>query len=179
MARLVDQFREALAAFAGAGTSPALIGGLALAAHQVIRATQDIDFLVASDHADRLHEVLTGLGYTCIHRSEDAANYLRGDEGIDLLYAHRPVARQLLEDAEARDTPMGRVRVVSAEGLIAFKLQAWVNDPSRIRDLEDIKSLLRSGAGALDMDEVAGYFGLFEREALLEDLITQSGTRPA
>lgn len=78
MARLVDQFREALTAFAGAGTSPALIGGLALAAHQVIRAM-----------------------------------------------------------------------------------------------------LLRSGAGALDMDEVAGYFGLFEREALLEELITQSGTRPA
>lgn len=99
MARLVDQFREALAAFADAGTSPVLIGGLALAAHKVIRATQDIDFLVASDDADRLHEVLTSLGYTCIHRSEDAANYVRGDEGLDLLYAHRPVARQFLEDA--------------------------------------------------------------------------------
>lgn len=179
MARLVDQFREALAAFVSVGTSPALIGGLALAAHQVIRATQDIDFLVAGDHADRLHEVLTSLDYSCIHRSEDAANYVRGDEGLDLLYAHRPVARQLLEDAEARDTPMGRVRVVSAEGLIAFKLQAWVNDPSRTRDLEDIKSLLRAGADALDMDEISAYFVLFDQEALLEELITQVGIRPA
>src|SRR5690606_3625955 len=46
MTRLLDQIREALAAFRGGTTTPALIGGLALAAHQVVRATQDVDFLV-------------------------------------------------------------------------------------------------------------------------------------
>ena len=52
-------------------------------------------------------------------RSEDAANYVRGTEGLDLLYAHRPLARQLLQRATERDTPMGRLRVISVEGLIS------------------------------------------------------------
>ncbi len=173
MSRLVDQIKEALAAFAGISTPPALIGGLALAMHHVVRATQDVDFLADADDADRLHALLQGLGYRCIHRSEDAANYLRGDEGLDLLYAHRPIARRLLAAADERDTGLGRVRVITAEGLIAFKLQALVNDPARPRDLEDIRGLLRANAGALDMGEIREYFVLFDREALFDELIAE------
>lgn len=171
MARLVDQIREALHAFASCGTPPALIGGLALAAHRVVRATQDVDFLADSADADHLHGLLLDLGYRCIHRSEDAANYLRGDEGLDLLYAHRPVARRLLAEAEARDTAMGRLHVISTEGLIAFKLQGYINDPTRARDLDDIRALLRANRTALSMLEVREFFGLFEREALLDEIL--------
>lgn len=171
MARLVDQIKEALAAFAGLGTRPALIGGLALAAHKVVRATQDVDFLVDVDDGDRLHQILLDLGYTCIHRSEDAANYVRRDEGLDLLYAHRPVARRLLAGAEDRETAMGLLRVISVEGLIAFKLQAYVNDATRTRDLDDIRALLRSNEGRIDLEEVRRYFALFEREGMLDELI--------
>lgn len=173
MARLVDQIREALAAFAGGKTSPALIGGLALAAHQVVRATQDVDFLVDAADADRLHGILVGLGYNCIHRSEDAANYVRGDEGLDLLYAHRPVARRLLDEAEERHTTMGTLRVISVEGLIAFKLQGYVNDPSRTRDLEDIRALLKANRESIDFDEVRQYFKLFDREGLFDGLVAE------
>lgn len=173
MARLVDQIREALAAFAGGKTLPALIGGLALAAHQVVRATQDVDFLVDADDADRLHGILLDLGYRCVHRSEDAANYVRGDEGLDLLYAHRPVARRLLEEAEERRTAMGTLRVISVEGLIAFKLQGHVNDLSRVRDLEDIRALLRANRESIDFDEVRRYFKLFDREDLLDQLVAE------
>ncbi len=97
MASLVEQIKEALVAFAGLRTPPALIGGLALAAHNVVRATRDVDFLVDADDADRLHRRLLELGYRCIHRSADAANYLRGEEGLDLLYAHRPKYFRLFE----------------------------------------------------------------------------------
>ena len=173
MARLVDQIREVLAAFAGGKTPPALIGGLALAAHRVVRATQDVDFLVDADDADRLHGILLGLGYRCLHRSEDAANYLRGDEGLDLLYAHRPVARRLLDEAEERRTAMGTLRVISVEGLIAFKLQGHVNDPSRVRDLEDIRALLQANRESIDFDEVRRYFKLFDREGLLDELVAE------
>src|SRR5260370_707672 len=84
------------------------------------------------------------LGNRCVHRSEDAANYLRGDEGIDFLYAHRPASLRLLAEARERDTAMGRLRVVSAEGLVGFKLQAFVNNPKRTQDIEDIRALLRA-----------------------------------
>jgi hypothetical protein len=173
MSRLIKQISEALAAFPASDTPPALIGGLALAAHQVVRATQDVDFLVAAGDADRLHAALLDLGYRCVHRSEDAANYLRGDEGLDFLYARRPVAMRLLADAQTRDTVMGRLRVVSAEGLIAFKLQGFVNDPARQRDLEDIRALLRTHRLVLNMSEVRGYFTLFDRETLLDELIAE------
>jgi hypothetical protein len=173
MSRLIEQISEALAAFPASDSPPALIGGLALAAHQVIRSTQDVDFLVAAEDADRLHSVLLDLGYRCVHRSEDAANYLRGDEGLDFLYAHRPVARHLLANAQVRETIMGRLRVVSAEGLIAFKLQGLVNDAARQRDLEDIRALLRTHRNVLNMVEVRGYFTLFDREALLDALIAE------
>lgn len=169
--RLVDQVREAIAAFDGEQIHPALIGGLALAAHNVPRATRDIDFLADADDADRLHELLLGLGYGCIHRSADAANYLRGDEGLDLLYAHRPEARRLLGEAEERDTEMGRLRVIGAEGLIAFKLQGYVNDAARHRDLDDIRALLRANSSTLDMQEVRRYFALFAREPLLDEIL--------
>lgn len=170
MSRLVDQIREALAAFVGLKTPPALIGGLALASHGVVRATRDVDFLVDADDADRLHAILLGLGYRCIHRSDDAANYLRGDEGLDVLYAHRPTARRLLDEAHERQTGFGRLRVIGAEGLIAFKLQGYVNDPARVRDLDDLRALFKANAGALDMNEVRRYFALFDREDLLEAL---------
>ena len=171
MARLIDQIREAVAAFVGLRTPPALIGGLALAAHQVVRATRDVDFLVDADDAERLHALLLGLGYQCIHRSEDAANYLRGDEGLDVLYAHRPEARRLLATAQERETGLGRLRVISAEGLVGFKLQGFVNDASRMRDLDDIRALLRANRGTLDMQEVRRYFALFDREPLLDELL--------
>lgn len=171
MPRLVDQIREVLTAFSGLRTPPALIGGFALAAHGVVRATRDVDFLVDADDGDRLDTLLLGLGYHCIHRSADAANYLRGDEGIDLLYAHRPEARRLLVRAGQRITAMGDLRVVSAEGLVGFKLQGYVNDPRRNRDLDDIRELLRANQSSLDMQEVRRYFALFNREALFDELL--------
>jgi hypothetical protein len=169
--RLADQLTEALAAFEREQIHPALIGGLALAAHNVVRSTRDVDFLADADEGDRLHVLLLGLGYRCIHRSVDAANYLRGDEGLDLLYAHRPEARRLLDEAQVRDTPMGRIRVIGAEGLIAFKLQGFVNDPIRHRDLDAIRELLQANRALLDMPQVRRYFELFSRGPLLDELV--------
>ena len=108
-----------------------------------------------------------------MYRSADAANYLRGDEGFALLYARRLVAADLLRRAHPRDTPLGRMRVISAEGLMGFKLQALHNDPSRHRDLDDIRQLLRANRGQLDLAEVRRYFQLFEREALLDELLAE------
>lgn len=178
MSRLADQLKQAIAAFKGCKTEPALIGGLALAAHDVVRATRDVDFLVDADDARAVHEALIALGYERVHQSEDAANYLRGDEALDLLYARRPAARRLLERAGASETAIGRLRVVSAEGLIGFKLQAMVNAPERGRDRDDILALLRAGRGKLDMQEVLSYFELFDRKELLDELLKEARGTP-
>ena len=173
MTKIVDQMAEALTAFAACSTEPALIGGMALAVHNYVRATQDIDFLADANDAERLDRLVLDLGYRRLYRSDDAANYVRGDEGLDFLFAHRPASRELLRDAPKRDTAFGRVRVVSAEGLIGFKLQAFVNNPKRTRDIDDIRQLLRNNGSTLNMEQVRGYFALFKREALLDEFLSE------
>ena len=66
---------------------------------------------------------------------------------------------------------MGPLRVISAEGLIGFKLQAVVNNPARARDLEDIRALLRAQRDRLNMQEVREYFLMFNRTEMLDELL--------
>lgn len=173
LSRLGKQIAEAVAALNAISARFALIGGLALASHKVVRATQDVDLLVEAEQADEIDAELHRLGYQCLHRSADAANYVRGDERIDLLYASRPIARRLLAAAEVSRTALGELRVVGAEGLIGFKLQGFVNDPRRTQDIEDIRALLRANRGTLDMGKLREYFRLFDRESLLDELLRQ------
>jgi hypothetical protein len=79
----------------------------------------------------------------------------------------------ILNEVKDRDTGMGRLRVIGAEGLIAFKLQGHVNDPRRLRDLDDIRLLLRANRASLDMVEVRRYFAIFDREALLDEILAE------
>ena len=173
MSNLAAQIREALSMFADNGTQPALIGGLAVVAHSVVRATKDVDFLVEIEAVDKVHDALLNLGYQSLYRSEDATNYTRVAEGLNLLCAHRPLARRLLAQASERDTPVGRMRIISVEGLIGFKLQGFVNDATRTRDLDDIRALVKVQRTSLNMDELHEYFALFNQSELLHELIGQ------
>jgi hypothetical protein len=150
--RLGRQLEEVIASLSKADARFALIGGLALASHKVIRATQDIDFLTDSEKAEDIDRELIAIGYRCLHRSADAGNYLRGDERVDFIYASRPAARRLLGDAALLRTTFGEVRVVSTEGLIGLKIQAFVNNPRRTQDLEDIKAVVAANRQALATD---------------------------
>ena len=174
VSRLGSQLKEAIEALERIPAQFALIGGLALATHKVVRATRDVDLLTEGRCADAIDQALVKLSYQCLHRSVDAGNYLRGDERLDLLYATRPLAQRLLSGAPKVDTAFGRLQVISAEGLIAFKLQGWVNNPRRGQDLEDIRALMRSNRATLDRDELREYFGLFKREALLDELLNET-----
>ncbi len=124
-----------------------------------------------AEAAGRVHDALLGLGYRCLYRSEDGANYVRAAQGLDLLYAHRPLARRLLAQASERETPMGRMRIISVEGLIAFKLQGFVNDATHTGDLDDIRALLKPHRASLNMDELREYFALFNKPELLNELL--------
>lgn len=149
--------------------------GLAVVAHRVVRATQDVNLLVEAEAADKIHHALLGLACECRYRSQDAANGVRGTERLNLLDAHRPLARRLLAQATERDTPMGRLRVISVEGLIGFKLQGFVNDPKRTRDLGDIRPLLKVHRRSVKMGELGEYLSLFDRAELFHECLEQLG----
>jgi hypothetical protein len=76
-----------------------------------------------------------------------------------------------LAQALERDTPMGRMRIIHVEGLIGFKLQSFVNDVRRTRDLDDIRALLKIHRASLNMDELREYFALFNKPELLNELL--------
>lgn len=168
------QIAEVTAMLSGIGVPFALIGGLALASHNVVRATQDVDLLVPLERADEIEKELIKLGYQCLHRDANAGNYARRQERVDFLYASRPIALRLLRDARELVTSLGILRVISAEGLIGFKLQGVINDPRRTQDLEDIRALLRVNRGQLDLAELRQYFQLFDKEVLLDELLRQA-----
>jgi hypothetical protein len=163
VAKLIDQMYEAHRALADCVPQAALIGGLAMAAHQVPRGTIDVDFLVNDEDADRAHQALIGLGYECVYRTENVANYRRGLEGVDLLFAHRPASRRLLREARMSSFA---VPVISVEGLIGFKLQALTNAPERPHDRSDIDRLIELHRDTLDLVELRQYFDLFDQGAL-------------
>jgi hypothetical protein len=78
--RLARQLAQAANALHETRTPFALIGGMALASHGVVRGTHDIDFLVEATAAAAIDAMLTKLGYEARHRSENAATYVRDDE---------------------------------------------------------------------------------------------------
>jgi len=169
--RLGKQIKELVGILNSADVQFALIGGLALASYNVVRATQDIDLLIDANDAEKTDALLTGIGYQCLHRSKDAGNYQRTDERVDFLYASRPISHDLLNTAATHQTSFGIIRVVNIEGLIGFKLQAIVNNPRRTQDIEDIRALIRNNQELIDMNRIREYFRLFGREIMLDELI--------
>jgi hypothetical protein len=124
MSNLAEQIREALSMFARNCTEPALIGGLAVVAHQVVRATKDVDFLVEAEAADRVHDALLDLDYQCLYRSEDAANYVRAAEGLDLLYAHHPLRAVCWHRHRSAKRPWAACVSSASKGLSASNCKA-------------------------------------------------------
>ena len=84
---------------------------------------------------------------------------MRGPEGLDLLYANRPLARRVLALASKRETPIGRMRIISVEGLLGF------------RDLDDICALVKVHRTSLNMDGLREYFSSFHKAELLHELV--------
>lgn len=151
----------------------ALIGGFALAAHQVVRATEDVDFLIAAERESEVHAWMGAQGFETLLRTENVSNYLRPDGArVDFVHARRAYTRQMLAEALDLATAGARVRVVRAEDLIGLKVQASSNDPRRrLGDMADIRHLLESRAGQLDMVRIRTYFRIFNREVELDEIL--------
>jgi hypothetical protein len=163
------------AAFQEAGIDFALIGGLALAAHGAARATAGLDLLADGACDADVHRILLGLGYECLHRTPDVANYAASEPAhgrVDFVFARQKYGKAMLARAAAHPVLGVSLRVVDAADLIGLKVQASSNDPSRRhRDLADIQSLLRSPQ--LDLVRVREYFRLFDREKELDVLLEE------
>jgi hypothetical protein len=141
---LAVELEQLLGAFEGQGVAYALVGGLALAVHGVVRATEDIDVLVPAEACDAARRVAHDLGFT-------VETTLRFSNGLEIRRLAKLVGEDaltldlLLVDAGSQEAFASRERyafgagsvwVVSRQGLIGLKLAA-----GRDQDLADVRRL--------------------------------------
>ena len=172
---LIAQLRETAVALQKAGLRYLLIGGVAVNIHGYLRATRDLDLMLLVEDADVAHDLFVRLGYETLDRKPDIASYVRGAQRLDVIYARRPISRGLLERPQEADFSGLNLPVVSLEGLLGLKIQAFSDDPRRIRDYQDMIELIRTRRDDLDFDEVRSYFRLFDKERVLDDILRALG----
>lgn len=162
-----DTLTKASNALAGAAIDFALIGGFALAAHGVVRATQDIDLLVDGIAKDKVKKALQTAGFNVVYESEEVM-HLSGQGQLDILFSNRSQTKQMIKNAKKiNGFP---VPVVSAEGIIGLKIQAYKNDSKReFQDKADIQALLEV-CDDLDLDKIKIYADLFNEWPFIEKL---------
>ena len=127
----------------GASIPYMLIGGLALSAWALPRATLDID-LTLWVSADDLDRVCAHLCSRYTSRVADPNNFVHktrvlpvvtdGGVRLDFLFAAFPFEQRMIHHAPLRDVGSVAVRVVSLEDLILLKLPS-----PRPRDQEDVR----------------------------------------
>ncbi len=154
----------------------ALIGGLAMDMHGVIRTTQDVDFLVPLEDIEKIEEYLLSRGYKKLLRNNNVANYASDNfelGRVDFLLAHRKYAKEMLKDAvsfELKSSPY-KLKVARLEDLIGLKVQAHFNSKERkTDDIKDIENIIKQFGPKLNYDKVKEYFSVFNAQDLLDKL---------
>lgn len=151
----------------------ALIGGAALAAHGCPRNTLDVDYLLAKDDLAVVHMALIQDGFTQLQASADVACFLRAPiERVDFVLAHRPLALDMLHQAQRIMIGAHTQSVASVEDLIGLKLQAVLGDKKRsFQHQADIDALVTKHQSTLDEARVRRYYQHFQREHLWDETI--------
>jgi hypothetical protein len=145
----------------------ALIGGFALAAHGIVRATQDIDFLVDGAQKEKARTALSAVGFRLVFESLEVLQF-SGVGQLDILLANREASKKMLSRAKTIEN--FPVPVVAAEDLIGLKIQAFSNDPNRsFQDKADIQALM-SEIENLDYDLIKSYADLFDQWAFIFEI---------
>ena len=158
-----------LASFFGReGYRYAAIGAFGLHAYDLAQATLDLDLATESAAQPKLVAFLESLGYETLYRSAGYSNHVHAlaDLGrLDFVYVDSETGRLLFRGGATLQLGEHRVPVPRPEHLIAMKVHAMKNDPSRtLREMADIQFLL--SLPSIDEAEVHAYFeqsGLLDR----------------
>jgi hypothetical protein len=151
----------------------AVIGGIGIAGYGMGRATVDLDLIVDAGAQDEVIRFLESLGYETLHRSPGYSNHqhpLSEMGGIDLVYVRGETSRRIFQDSRAIEGPGGRkVPVPSPEHLIALKVVAIKNDPSRkYQDMADVRFLM--SLPGIDREAVRAQFAKHGLRELFHEL---------
>lgn len=175
-------FEKLIAAFDKETVRYALMGGFALGLWGVARATVDVDFLVHRDDIPCVDAIMQKRGYECRYKSENVTQYVSPAKifgSVDFLHAFRETAVNMLKRAERKEIFNGAlsIKVLRPDDIIALKLQAIKNDPSRREaDIADIKMLLHVQKQEIDYALLEEYSRILGLEDLLRQLVKECST---
>jgi len=154
----------------------ALMGGFAMGLWGGSRSTVDLDFLVHRDDMERVHKIVSGMGYECHHKTENVSQYsshLKIFGGIDFIHAFREASLEMLKRVKEKDIFGGalRIKTLMPEDIIGLKLQSVFNNPLREKiDIADIEMLISIHKENLDMELLKKYFQIFKMDDLFKKI---------
>lgn len=158
----------------------AFIGGVAVNAAGYSRVTQDIDFLIKLEDADKAHKIMTDLDYKLLQKTDNFALYASDVEifgRVDFLFAYRETSTKMLKRAKEKPLIDGamKAKVLKPEDIIGLKIQSIANNPERQeRDLLDITNIIKINKDTLNIKLVQEYFALFKKENLLDQILEKT-----
>jgi|SRR6058998_3749842 len=130
------------------GISYAIVGGMALGAHHVVRATVDVDILVSAEGLRKIHEDLDGRGF--VPPFVGSRNLKDVETGVRIEFVvqgqfpgdgkPKPVS---FPDPSTAGEVINDIRYLRLPALIDIKLASGMTNPGRLRDLADVQELIR------------------------------------
>lgn len=147
---LHQTLQELARRLAEAGIPYALIGGLALAQHGLVRMTEDIVILLTPDGLAAFKDKLLGRGYVLAFSGAEKT-FRAAETGVRIEVITtgeypgdglpKPVA---FPDPAIASLERGNYRVITLEKLVELKLASGMTAPHRRRDLADVQDLIRA-----------------------------------
>jgi hypothetical protein len=129
------------------GIDYAVAGAIALAAHGLVRATEDLDVLLSGEDLARFKQAWLGRGYAELRAGGKAMRDTRHNVKIDFLITGefpgdgrpKPVA---FPEPKTASEAVGAFRVLTLPRLVELKLASGMTAPHRLQDLADVQRLI-------------------------------------
>ena len=141
----------------------------------------DLDFLVHRSDLDKLHEILSNLGYRRVHASENVSQYHHRDHlwgSVDFIHAFREVSLAMLARTKRYPAFGAKLKIptLEPEDVIGLKVQAMSNDPERrAQEVNDIERLAARHGAKLDWERISEFYRVFDREDEAKELKRRFG----
>lgn len=123
-----------------------MIGGHAVSVYGYVRATIDVDFMIAAEDVATVRKVMKSAGFSNVSAGENVIFFSQPDSvlRIDFLPVDTATMRELLSRASSVEYAGSSLRIPGLEDLIAMKLFALHNGPAKRerRDSEDVVQLV-------------------------------------
>ena len=123
-----------------------MIGGHAVSVYGYVRATMDVDFMIAAEKATAVRDVMKSAGFTNVSESDNVIFFSRPDSAlrVDFLPVDAETMSELLSRSSSIEYADSSLRVPCLEDLIAMKLFALKNGSAKReqRDSEDVVQLV-------------------------------------